>query len=154
MNARELGFDFEYKIHEILDKTNYELLNEKQIIKKYGRIAHGIDHLLFVNDFIIGFQDKWMNKSNSNKDVNHFINALNIIIIIEKKLCLAFYLSKMPLTCIAKDIFKFYNDNTVNKYYNICNENQEELFKQLKIILHSHNLYLYEDDGSSIMINS
>lgn len=152
MITREEGLDFENNIHKILEKTNYQLYNEKEIIKKYGRITFGIDHLLFVNDCIIGFQDKWKNKNNTNKDINHFINALNIIVIIEKKNCFGIYLSKKPLTCIAQDIFNFLSINTENKYFSIFKENQEDLFQELKLILHTNKLYLYDDDGSSIML--
>ena len=154
MTSRELGLDFENNIHNIFGKTKYLLLNENEIIKKYGRKTFGIDQLLFVNDCIIAVQDKWKNKSSTNKDVNHFINAINIIIIIEKKVSYGIYLSKKPLTSIAQEIFDFLSSNTPNKYISIHKETQEDLFQELKLFLHSNNLFLYDDDGSSIMIDS
>ena len=152
MNAKQLGLEFELKISGILGKTYYELKNETEIVKTYGTKAFGIDHLLYVDNKIYAFQDKWKNKSSTNQDVNHFINALNIIIIIENKPCYGIYLSKKRLTKTASDIFKFYNENTNNKYTSIYNENQDELFRELEMLLHNNELFLYEEDGSSVMM--
>lgn len=61
MDPRENGILFERKISDMLRNMNiFEMiLDERTIVKIYGKTMNGIDHMTVLGDYILTFQDKW-----------------------------------------------------------------------------------------------
>lgn len=154
LSSRELGFVFEDNIHTILSQSKYLVYKEKDIIKKYGEICYGIDHLIITNYLVITIQDKWKNSKPTINDVNHFIASSERIKKIHNLPLVSIYLSKNNITSYAEKILNFENNNTSNTYINISNVSYLDLIKELTQILYNYGIYFYENDNSVIMLNN
>ena len=152
MNKQQEGYDLEKRIHDVLLKTNLIIYNENDIIKKYGKICYGIDHLVYYNDIIIGIQDKWRDSKPNLSDINHFIKSIERISKFENIKCIGIYMSKCPLTQGATNSFDYENINSSNKFFTLHHIHKEILIRKLIELFYENNIYLYESDGSSIMI--
>ncbi len=152
-NLSELSHLYENSIHEQLTKCRYQVLREKEIVSKYGSIVYGIDHLIIGSDFIISIQNKWKNSKPSLNHINHFIKATERIGCIENKCYLGIYLSKMPLTSYDKSAFEYENSKSyTNKFIEINSDTEQKLIYELSLTLYNYNIYFYESDGSTIML--
>lgn len=149
---QKLGYDFENMIHNLIIQTNYEVLREKEIIKKYGKLFYGIDHLMYVSDYIICIQDKWKNTKSDLSEINHFIKTIEKINDVENKRCIGIYLSKLPLTKGALDAFEYENLKLKNIFMSLDNTNMSVLLNKLSLLFYSNHIFFYESDGSTIML--
>ena len=152
-SRQQLGYIFEENIHNLILQTIYEVLGEKQIIKKYGKLYYGIDHIINVSEYIICIQDKWRDTKSQLSDINHFIKSTEKISDVENKRCIGIYLSKLPLTKGALDAFEYENIKLKNKFMSLSNDNMNKLLLELSYLLYSNQIYFYECDGSSIMLD-
>ena len=153
LNKQKEGFELEERIHDILIKTNLVVYREKDIIKKYGKLYYGIDHLIYNDNFIIGIQDKWTDKKPSLSQVNHFIKSLEKIGTIENTYCIGIYMSKVPITSGALASFGYENSNSSNKFFNLDNPDKETLINNLMHLFYQNEIYLFDGDDSCVMIN-
>lgn len=105
------------------------LYGDNEIVKKFGKLAYGIDHLLIIKkksqSLIITIQDKWESKSPDLKAIRHFINATEYINReTSYELFLSLFVSKKQMTKIGKDILKYANLNYPNDIYYDISENE------------------------------
>ena len=151
--SQQNGYLFEKKVHDTLAQTNYLILKENDIIRKYGKLCFGIDHLIYCREIIIGIQDKWTESKPSLSQINHFVSSLKKIGNFEKKKLFGIYLSKLPITSGAISSFDYENSNSSNYFTNINDCEQEKLLKKLIKLFYLNDIYLYEYDGSIIMLD-
>ena len=146
--AQKNGFLFESYIESILLKTNNKVYSEKDIKKKFNYIT-SIDHILENNNLILCFQDKCTSKNITNCQINHFISGIKQLqqVYPPNYIFIGIYLSKSKLSQPAKVIAK--NHNLIY----ICDNNIELIYYKLIQYLYSLNIFLYDKDNDSIMIN-
>jgi hypothetical protein len=156
VTKRELGFIFEDNNHILLQKTNQVVIREKDIVKKYGRLANGIDHMIFIKEcpnIIIAIQDKWRDTPSQLSDINHFIRCVNHIENIEDKYIFGIYVTKKKITKGAMESFE--NENKICKRFNyVFSDKMECVQYKLMSILYDLEVYMYDFDGSTIMLNN
>lgn len=154
--AQQLGYEFENYINTILMRCkNNVILNEKETKAIYGTLASGIDHLIYNNNIIIGIQDKWSKNKIGLCNINHFIQCLDMVQKTENKIIIGIYISKIGLTKGSIQSLE-YSQNTSNKskyYYNISGKDHNNIQQQLSQLLYSLNVYFYDADGSTIMLD-
>jgi hypothetical protein len=143
---------FEKSIHSFLQKTNLDVLSEKEVKRKYGIDTTAIDHLIELDSYILCFQDKYENCNPSISKINHFIQCVTNVHNRSKKICIGIYLSKMPLSANSLEAFNMNNISSQNIFISINNSNEESIIYDLVTLLYSNNIFLYEEDGSCIML--
>ena len=152
LTKQQLGYVFENHIHQIITLTYYPVLTEKEIVNKYSRLSFGIDHLIYLPDYIICIQDKWRDTKSPLSDINHFIKCVENIYIRENyKKCIGIYLSKMPITEGAQQSFSFENSKGLCYFISLHDEYINRLINKLTNLFYSNNIFFYEPDGSAIM---
>lgn len=154
MSAQAYGRQFESEIHAFLTKTKPDfLLNETEIRKHYPAIT-AIDHLLISNDICYCFQDKWLSSNISNSNFNHFSKCVEEVAKLINKYIYAVYISNVDFSSIA-DI-QFNNENSKPnrqiEYVKINDSNKKNIFKKLQYFLHSNNVFVYDDEGDTVML--
>jgi hypothetical protein len=156
MNARQrLGFLFEDKVHDLISQSMYQVLREVDVVYKYSVLSSGIDHLIYLPDFIICIQDKWRESKPNLSQINHFIKGVENIHIKENyKKCIGIYLSKEPVTKGGLDAFEFENYKGINYFLSISGYNMDIILNKLAGIFYDNHIYFYEPDGSAIMLDS
>ena len=157
ITPQQFGKNFETEVHDFLSHTKYDiLLNEKEI-RNIDSTITAIDHLLCINDTIYCFQDKWLKNTISNSDFNHFIKCVeNVSSTVNNKIY-AVYISNNDFSSIANKIFieennKYNNSGSNIEYIKINSFDKKILFKKLHYFLHLNNVFMYDEDGDSIMI--
>lgn len=118
--AQKLGILFEDKIHDKFKKLNIfdKIYRESDIIRKYGKNFNGVDHLLFIDDYIISLQDKWESKSPNIARIDQFISVTDKLENnIGRKLLCGLFVSKIKMTAIGKSKLKDANDKYPNNRY-------------------------------------
>lgn len=153
LTKQKLGFIFEDNIHELISQTTYTILREKEIVNKYSLLAYGIDHIMYLEECIICIQDKWRSSKPSLSDINHFTSAVKYINDNEFKKCVGIYLSKEPLTAGALKAFEYENNKGINYFFSIYDDNMDQIVHKIKKIFYENKIFLYENDGSAIMLN-
>lgn len=143
---------FEKSVHSFLQKTNLDVLSEKEVKKKYGINMNDIDHLIELDSCILCFHNKYENCNPSISKINNFINCVTNISTKSNKKCIGIYLSKMPLSANSLEAFNMNNINSLNIFISINNSNEEYILYDLITLLYSNNIFLYEEDGSCIML--
>ena len=153
LSLQNRGRLFEKSIHSYLEKTKLIVLSEKEIKRKYGIDTTAIDHLIELDSFILCFQDKYEKICPSISKINHFIQCVSNISLRSQKKCIGIYLSIMPLSTNSMYAFNIQNNISPNKFISINNINEELIFNDLIYYLYDNQIFLYEDDGSCIMIS-
>ena len=153
LTKQQLGYLFEDCVHELISHSNFQVLREKEIVEKYSNLSYGIDHLIYLQDFIICIQDKWRDIKSSLSDINHFIKCVeNIHVKENNKKCIGIYLSKIVITKGGVDAFEFENRKNCYYFLSLYDDNIKMLLNKLtKFLYDMTNVYLYELDGSAIM---
>jgi hypothetical protein len=152
LSPQELGIKFENKVHETLEDSLRikQILREKDVKSSYGSNNSSIDHLLedYGNGYIICIQDKWENRAACISKINHFLMVVNNI---SKKhpnqLCIAIYLSKLPIS--GPSSLAFMNNSI--KCINIHDNNMDIAIEKLLECIHIYGMYTYEYDNSLVM---
>lgn len=153
LSKQKLGYKFEDNIHEIISQSIYEVLRERQIVNKYTVLSNGIDHLIYLYDYIICIQDKWRETKPSLSDINHFIKGVENIYIKENYIkCVGIYLSKLPLTKGGLDAFEIENNKGTNYFLSLSGDDFEEVIYKLSRLFYKNGIFFYEPDGSAIML--
>lgn len=154
LTAQDKGRLFEKNIHSFLQQTKLNVLTENDVKKKYGIDTTAIDHLIELDFYILCFQDKCEKSSPSVSQINHFIQCVNNISFRSNKICIGIYLSMMPLS--QNSLYAFYMQNQNNELYNkfisINSSNENKVLYKLTQFLYENNIFLYEEDGSCIML--
>jgi len=154
ISRHQFGYLFEEKIHNLISKTKYNVLTNKDITKKYNNIlCSGIDYLINTTDYIICIQDKWRDTKSQLIGINHFLKSIEYIVEVEKKRCIGIYLTKTPITKSVADVFN--NSNTKHSItcFPIYDENQELLINKFSELLYSNQIYFYDSDDSLVMLS-
>lgn len=132
----DIGFELERKIHNSVLQISQKIkiFRENDITRIYGNIAYGIDHLIYIDNYMICIQDKWENKKPSIRDINHFISAINMICNkTNKELLLALFISKQKFSKTGTNIFIETNNNYSNDiYFNIYDDIMDNLILKTK----------------------
>jgi len=152
ITAQNRGRLFEKSIHTFLQKTNLDVLSEKEVKKKYGIDTTAIDHLIELDSYILCFQDKYENCNPSISKINHFIQCVTNVSTRSNKKCIGIYISKMPLSANSLEAFNMNNISSRNIFISLSNSNEEYILYDLINLLYSNNIFLYEEDGSCIML--
>jgi hypothetical protein len=152
---KQQGIDFENKIRYVLKLCNYQVLDEKDIVNKYGKHCSGIDHLIKVQDTIYFFQDKWTSSKITLSQINHFYSAIHFVMAQEQSICniSSIYVSKTDLTTVAieaiEELQKLTKYNMT--FTTINNMNEYYVIKSLINFLYNSQIFLFENDGSCLM---
>lgn len=151
---QQLGFLFEYYVHVLISRTNCKVLRENEIVNKYSRLSYGIDHLIYLPDYIICIQDKWSDIKSGLSDINHFLKCVeNVHIRENNKKCIGIYLTKLPITKGALNAFENENSKRINSFLSIYDDDVDKILNKVTTIFYSNNIFFYEPDGSTIMNN-
>lgn len=158
-NSRvSIGRLFEREVENLIKKSNCKVINESEITRIYGKLAFGTDHILYGYNKIIFFQHKWRTVKPGLVDANHFINSINYISENYKdKLILGLFVTKTIPTLTM--IERFNEENKKDKlfisyiYYGETDDNFEPILNKIHNELHSHGIFLYDNDGTTIMSN-
>jgi len=153
LTKQQLGYKFEDQVHELISQTYYPILREKEIIKKYGILCYGIDHLVYSVEYLICIQDKWRDTKSSLNDINHFLKSVEKVSEAENKRCIGIYLTKVPITKGGLEALKNENTKQTNLFLSINNEDMNLLLKKLSELFYSNQIYFYEPDGTTIMLD-
>ena len=149
---QQLGYLFEDKVHELISQCNYQVIREKEIVNKYSVLSNGIDHIVYLSDYIICIQDKWRDTKSSLSDINHFIKSVENIYIKENyKKCIGLYLTKVPITKGASNAFEYENSKGINYFLSINDDNMDLLLNKLTTLFYLSGIFFYEPDGCVIM---
>lgn len=137
--ARVLGKKLENKVETAIKNLNIfdTVLNENELTKQLGKELYGIDHYLQIQNMVITIQDKWKNTSPNISDIDHFINATEILKNkLNCNLLCALFISKIEMTKNGNDKLKWINDKyTHNIYISLFDKNMDILVdKVIKII--------------------
>ncbi len=154
MNIKQqLGYLFEDYVHNLISQSKYQVLREKEIINKYDKLSAGIDHLIYLPDYIICIQDKWRDCKPNLTDINHFLKSVENVHIRENyKKCIGIYLSKTPITKGGVDAFEFENNKGTNYFLSLNGETMEIILTKLMGLFYDNCIFFYEPDGSAIML--
>ena len=153
ISKQQQGYIFEDKVHELISQTNNQVLREKEIIKKYGILSYGIDHLIYTSEYIICIQDKWRETKSSLHDINHFLKSVEKVSEAENKRCIGIYMTKVPVTKGGLEAFDSENKKQSNLFVSFHDEDMDKILKKLSELLYLNHIYFYESDGSIIMLN-
>jgi hypothetical protein len=152
VSPQQLGRNFENEIHYLLCLTDKKILREQEIVNKYGNNCFGIDHLIYCNNFMVCIQDKWTSRNPNLTDAQHFLSAMRNIYRIENKKIIGIYISKIPITERANSEFKNEEKYINYKFYKLCSENQNEIYKRLMKFLYSLEIYFYDNNEKTNLI--
>ncbi len=94
------GYVMEHLIYEHIKSLNIfdEIIYEKELIKRYGREAVGIDYLLIYQDKMIVLQIKWRRtRRRENNSIESFLKSINYITnyLKDKQYMLGLYISRI-----------------------------------------------------------
>jgi superfamily II DNA or RNA helicase len=107
--------ELEETLHRVLCRLGTCLTGDKPIVKKYGKLAYGIDHYLEIGDTFITIQDKWEQSTPKLAAIRHFILATDHIVRNSSKtLVLAIFASKCSMSEIGLNILK--EENSKHSY--------------------------------------
>ena len=152
---QQLGFLFEDYVHILISQSNYKVLREREIVNIYSVLSSGIDHLIYLQDFIICIQDKWSDSKIGLSDINHFLKSVENIYIRENyKKCIGIYLSRVPITKSGINAFECENAKGINYFVPIHDDNMKQILNKLTTLFYLNNIFFYEPDGSTIMHSS
>lgn len=154
MTPQLKGLLFERKIHDLLLMTQFNVLSEKEVIKKYGSNICAIDHMIEFGDFILCIQDKHQQTSASISQINHFICCVNNVSFITKLRCVGLYITINGLSKPSLDTFKLENSKNNNFFHEINGKNEEDVIFNLAYYLHENSVYLYDESGLAIMLDT
>lgn len=162
ISPQDMGRLFEKYIHFYLEKTNLDVLSEKEVKAKYGKHISAIDHLIELDSYIICIQDKYTKDSISISAVNHFIKCVSNIQKITHKNCYGIYLSKKQLSSYSQEAFSEENRNSSNYFtciYNYHDYSEKKSFFDLtyQLIFHmyeKHGIYFYDSEDACLMYDS
>lgn len=87
-------------VYEYIKNLNIfdEIIYEKELIKRYGREAEGIDYLLIHQNKMIILQVKWRRtRRRENSAIDSFLRSLNYIVdsLKDKQYMLGLYISRL-----------------------------------------------------------
>lgn len=152
----QVGRQFENEVGHLIKKTNYKVIDEYEIVRKYSNLAFGTDHLIYLPNKLIFFQHKWRATKPGLSDANHFINSVNYISEKHKgKEIMALYVKKSEPTSVM--IKRFDEENSKGKmfleylYYGEQDDDFEPILNQIHGELHQQGIFLYDCDGLTIM---
>lgn len=105
------GYLMEHLIYEQIKELNLfdEIIYEKDLVKRFGREAVGIDYLLIYQNKMIILQIKWRRtRRRENNAIKNFLNSVNHIInkINDKQYIMGLYISRMEPFSDNKDHLK------------------------------------------------
>ncbi len=155
-------------LHDLLKKIKgVTLLNSTEITQWFGIYNNSnpnsnpsqIHYMVILDGIYICFHENWTNSVISDFEFNCFtqsIEALSYQICVNSPIY-SIYLSKQPFLDTTEDKFDMQNYNFSNglsriKYFKLNNYNKNELLKNLHIFLHTHHIFLYDDDDDCIMV--
>lgn len=132
--AQKLGYLFEDTIHNELDELDIfdKIYRETTIKKKYGSNYDGVDHLLYIDDYMITVQDKWQITSPHIAQIDQFISITNKIKNkIGRELLCALFVSKITMTQNGKVKLDDENEKyTDDKYFAISSIDMDTAVKK------------------------
>jgi hypothetical protein len=150
---------FEDKVQLLLEQTKKKVYRKQDIVNKYGPTIT-IDHMIVYKDdnFIICFQDKNTNNSITINDFNNFTNSVNTIANTKQMYGIGIFISNKSFSLPSKNMMEIENSKYNNKqsltyYYNICDINEIKLLQKVQDFLHQQSIYMYDNDGDTIMGN-
>jgi hypothetical protein len=149
LTYRDNGKLFEELINSYLRRTNLYVLSVKDIKKKYGIDTTSIDHL--IETISINICIKYDNSNPCISKINHFIQCVTNVSTRSKKKCIGIYLSKIQLS--KNSLEALLKNNYSNKFFSINHCNEKFIIYELINLLYSYEIFLYEEDGSCIMLH-
>jgi hypothetical protein len=149
LTHRDNGKLFEKLINSYVNRTNLYVLSVKDIKKKYGIDTTSIDHL--IETMSINICIKYDNSNPCISKINHFIQCVTNVSTRSKKKCIGIYLSKTQLS--KNSLEAFVKNNYSNEFFTINNCDEEFIIDELINLLYDYGIFLYEEDGSCIMLD-
>lgn len=140
-------------IHYLISQTRQMILRKNEIMEKYLVFIHDIDYLIYIRDIIICIGIKWTESKPNINDVSNFIKSIDNIHMKENyKKCVGIYLTKVPISKNCLELFEFENNKQTNYFTFITNSDIKNILDELTQLFYSNDIYLYEADGTAIMI--
>jgi len=101
----------EHLVYEHIKELNLfdEIIYERELVKRFGREAVGIDYLLIYQNKMIILQIKWRRtRRRENNAIKNFLNSINHIVntISDKQYIMGLYISRMEPFTDNKDYLK------------------------------------------------
>jgi hypothetical protein len=115
--AQKLGFIFEDKIHDKLKCKFYaDIFREKEIVQIYGTEYYGIDHLIYIDNYMITIQDKWEISSPDISQISQFISVTDKLQkCTGRNLLCALFVTKIKMTRNGCAFLENANNNSFRK---------------------------------------
>jgi hypothetical protein len=140
------------RIDLMLRTTGYNVLNKQQIQMIYPELSGYVDLILFHNDFNICVKDYWTWNNITDEIIKTYqTSSINFNTRTDKK----FYFILLKKNTSKKNqgynILDYKNPHS-DFLYQIEKNSIEKLLKHFSVLLYSSNIYFYEPDGSTIML--
>lgn len=157
--ARKLGIKVENTIQEFLQMFQYKSYSENDLSKNHdkyingicSRQLYGIDHLIILPNKVICIQDKWKKQTICKDAISNFVSAILACKKMFPKLeIVCVFISKSKISETAKDTLLL--NNKTCYFIELLEFN--ELFRLLKYIMHLHDNFMIDDDGTTIMFDN
>ena len=137
---KNFGYDLEAKLYNSLLSLGLfdDIILERDLTKKWGFAAAGIDHFLVFNNYFIAIQTKWkMSRRRENNGVNNFLKSLEYIKTkTDKKLLFGLWASRLQP---FEDNIELMNSQKIHVTY--CIHDIDELVrKSVDIIVNGTKL--------------
>ena len=141
---------FQKNHNKLKDKFQADIFREKEITNKYGGNFNGVDHLIYIDEYMITIQDKWESTSPDISHIHKFIGVTNELKKrTGRKLLCALFVSKIKMTRNGNDILKDANNKyTNNRYYSISGIDMDKTIN--KVISHLEN----EMNSKGLILNN
>lgn len=152
---------FDNEISHILSQTNCHVIDADEIVKKYGIEYNNFNYIVCGDNlpFFLCVKGVWnshhVQQNILPEKIRDFISCCDKFSYLVQKNCICLYLSKNLLISSSKDDIERENLKISNcKIYVINDNNKNVLYDKLKLFLHLIGLFLYESDGSAMMLDA
>jgi hypothetical protein len=131
----------------LLEKTKYKIINSFTINILFPELNNFVDLILETDTNIICFKDFWKINNLTNDIINNYLIGSEQININKNK--------KFIFIILIKNYTKFYyEDNNLNSknIYIINNFIQYKILNKISLLLYLNNIYFYDNEGDTIML--
>lgn len=119
-DQKNFGYFLEYKVYESMRSLGIfdDILVEDNLKKRWGWEAAGIDHLLFMGDYVIPIQTKWRcTRRREDLFINNYLKSLEYVMrLCGKKLLFGLWVSRLEPFADNKERLKSMGVTAVSCY--------------------------------------
>ena len=149
ITPQALGFEFERRVHYFLQKIRQKVYTETDIKQKYS--ISGIDHMIRTNTITLCFQCKWQSKKISVSQTSYFIQCVNKMSRLVGQRCIGIFVSNQDFSPQSYKDISDENFRNENEFSGIYHEDIKKIKNRLMDLLYELKVFMYDEDGSTIM---